>query len=153
VSGTAAGPFPGTFTESGSFSTDRGGHFTSFSSTFTITSSAGTVTGTGSLPNISGGTASCFPVGTFVDVGIDNLAINYSATIPSGRQATGTATVGMLGALGSQLFSFSENFASTGVVQRQCKHSGWRSFGSMFKNQGDCISFFATRGKNPPAGT
>jgi hypothetical protein len=34
----------------------------------------------------------------------------------------------------------------------QCKNSGWRSFGSVFKNQGDCESFVATGGKNPPAG-
>jgi len=29
----------------------------------------------------------------------------------------------------------------------QCKNSGWRSFG-VFKNQGDCVSFVATGGKN-----
>jgi hypothetical protein len=27
--------------------------------------------------------------------------------------------------------------------------SGWRDFG-VFKNQGDCVSFVATGGKNPP---
>jgi hypothetical protein len=32
-----------------------------------------------------------------------------------------------------------------------CKKRGWRSFG-VFKNQGDCVSFFATKGKNAPAG-
>jgi hypothetical protein len=32
-----------------------------------------------------------------------------------------------------------------------CKKKGWRSFG-VFKNQGDCVSYFATGGKNPPAG-
>jgi hypothetical protein len=31
----------------------------------------------------------------------------------------------------------------------ECKHGGWRSFG-VFKNQGDCVSFVATGGKNPP---
>jgi hypothetical protein len=31
----------------------------------------------------------------------------------------------------------------------QCKNGGWRTFG-VFKNQGDCVSFVATRGKNPP---
>jgi hypothetical protein len=31
-----------------------------------------------------------------------------------------------------------------------CKHGGWRTFG-IFKNQGDCVSFVATGGKNPPA--
>lgn len=34
----------------------------------------------------------------------------------------------------------------------QCKHGGWRSFGDMFKNQGDCVSFVVTNGKNPPDG-
>jgi hypothetical protein len=33
--------------------------------------------------------------------------------------------------------------------KRDCKKKGWRSFG-VFKNQGDCVSFFATGGKNPP---
>jgi hypothetical protein len=32
----------------------------------------------------------------------------------------------------------------------QCKNGGWRNFG-VFKNQGDCVSFVATKGKNPPA--
>ena len=32
----------------------------------------------------------------------------------------------------------------------QCKNGGWRDFG-VFKNQGDCVSFVATGGKNPPA--
>jgi hypothetical protein len=31
------------------------------------------------------------------------------------------------------------------------KKGGWKSFG-VFKNQGDCVSWFATEGKNPPAG-
>jgi hypothetical protein len=31
----------------------------------------------------------------------------------------------------------------------QCKNGGWRDFG-VFKNQGDCVSFVATGGKNPP---
>jgi hypothetical protein len=33
----------------------------------------------------------------------------------------------------------------------QCKKGGWRDFG-VFKNQGDCVSFVATGGKNPPGG-
>jgi hypothetical protein len=32
----------------------------------------------------------------------------------------------------------------------QCKNGGWRSYG-VFRNQGDCVSFVATKGKNPPA--
>jgi hypothetical protein len=30
----------------------------------------------------------------------------------------------------------------------QCKNGGWKDFGTTFKNQGDCVSFVATGGKN-----
>jgi hypothetical protein len=33
----------------------------------------------------------------------------------------------------------------------QCKKGGWVTFG-VFKNQGDCVSFLATGGSNPPDG-
>ena len=33
----------------------------------------------------------------------------------------------------------------------QCKNGGWRNFPG-FKNQGDCVSFVATKGKNQPVG-
>jgi hypothetical protein len=35
--------------------------------------------------------------------------------------------------------------------KEECKNGGWRTF-EVFKNQGDCVSFVATGGKNPPAG-
>jgi hypothetical protein len=31
-----------------------------------------------------------------------------------------------------------------------CKKGGWQAYG-VFKNQGDCVSYFATDGRNPPA--
>jgi hypothetical protein len=34
--------------------------------------------------------------------------------------------------------------------KNQCKNGGWVTF-EVFKNQGDCVSFVATGGKNPPA--
>ena len=34
----------------------------------------------------------------------------------------------------------------------QCKNGGWKNFGTTFKNQGDCVSFVASGGKNPPRG-
>jgi hypothetical protein len=37
------------------------------------------------------------------------------------------------------------------TAKEQCKQGGWRSFG-VFENQGDCVSFVATGGRNPPAG-
>jgi hypothetical protein len=33
----------------------------------------------------------------------------------------------------------------------QCKNGGWKTYG-VFRNEGDCVSFVATGGKNPPAG-
>jgi hypothetical protein len=53
---------------------------------------------------------------------------------------------------------FFEWFASTTGVPTlllpttadQCKKGGWQTYG-VFKNQGDCVSFVATAGKNPPA--
>jgi hypothetical protein len=36
------------------------------------------------------------------------------------------------------------------TTKDQCKNGGWRSYG-VFKNQGDCVSFVATKGKNPAA--
>jgi hypothetical protein len=35
---------------------------------------------------------------------------------------------------------------------RACKKGGWKTLGP-FKNQGDCVSFVSTGGKNPPAGS
>ena len=37
------------------------------------------------------------------------------------------------------------------IHKAQCKHGGWRTFG-VFKNQGDCVSYVATDGKNEPSG-
>ena len=56
------------------------------------------------------------------------------------------------------------SFAATrlGVIQvvipvltttGDCKNGGWRTYTNpTFKNQGDCVSYVATKGKNPPAG-
>jgi hypothetical protein len=38
------------------------------------------------------------------------------------------------------------------TTKDDCKDGGWQSFFGVFKNQGDCVSFVATDGKNPPAG-
>jgi hypothetical protein len=36
----------------------------------------------------------------------------------------------------------------------QCKNGGWKTFTSpSFKNQGDCVSYVATHGKNAPSGS
>jgi hypothetical protein len=37
------------------------------------------------------------------------------------------------------------------TTREQCKNGDWRQFG-IFKNQGDCVSFVATGGRNPATG-
>jgi hypothetical protein len=37
------------------------------------------------------------------------------------------------------------------TTKDDCKNGGWRTFG-IFKNQGDCVSFVATGGRNQPSG-
>jgi hypothetical protein len=39
----------------------------------------------------------------------------------------------------------------SGYTKDQCKDGGWKTFG-VFKNQGDCVSFFASNGRNQPSG-
>lgn len=34
----------------------------------------------------------------------------------------------------------------------ECKKDGWKNFDGMFKNQGDCVSFVASKGQNQPSG-
>ena len=43
--------------------------------------------------------------------------------------------------------------APTPLTKEQCKDGGWQNFVTpSFKNQGDCVSFFATGGANPANG-
>ena len=162
VSGTAAGPFPGSFRESGSFTTDPKGFLTGFSSTFTITSTAGTVTGTKSLSSQGDPSVASCVTGLGQDKEIDvSVVTTYRATIPGGGQDTGTATMNVTDDLAGgnvQVLSLGESFGSAGAPppptsKAQCKDGGWRSFGTMFKNQGDCISYVVTGGKNTPSGS
>lgn len=41
---------------------------------------------------------------------------------------------------------------SAPATKDDCKNGGWQNFNPPFKNQGDCVSFVATNGKNPPNG-
>ena len=42
---------------------------------------------------------------------------------------------------------------ATPKTKDDCKNGGWKNFTNpAFKNQGDCVSFVATGGKNPPNG-
>jgi hypothetical protein len=44
----------------------------------------------------------------------------------------------------------SQNGCPFPTDREQCKNDGWKNYGTSFKNQGDCVSYVATRGKNEP---
>jgi hypothetical protein len=81
---------------------------------------------------------------------------------PSSRKSLGLAlaAAGLIAAAGTIAVAQADKPGPSplpGYTKDQCKKGGWQNFqnpdGSpMFKNQGDCVSFFATGGKNKPNG-
>jgi hypothetical protein len=168
ATGQAAGPYPGPFVETGTV-----GDF-QVRATFTIDSPAGKVTGTKTAPVgrscvtdfFCSGVADCerASVGYNTNPGVFDTANPYEATI---RTAAGLFSD--RGLFQSSLYhttegnlpfdGFDSSFQSDLQAPVQlfprtnadCVNGGWRSYG-VFKNQGQCVSFVATGGKNPPAG-
>jgi hypothetical protein len=185
-SGTALGPYPGTYAESGTVTMDGPdpasgrGPVTSFQAQFTITSATGTVTGTKTLaasPSLARGVClSNPPVGTLAAGMILDATYQAHISTPTGTAddqgtAAGTQlilcntpapTTDVCGNPGNGE-SFFEAFLSTQITQGpppaptskdQCKKGGWKNYPALgFKNQGDCVSYVATHGKNAPAGS
>jgi hypothetical protein len=158
VSGTATGPYPGTFTETGTGTVDQATNsLSAFSASFTIDSAAGTVTGTTSG---SGGTGCQDTLG---DTGGNLSGIPYQATIstPTGNYTDqGTSDIAFVTEPSLPPILFGEDFSSalsqpaliSPTSKDQCKDGGWSNY-PQFKNQGDCVSYVATKGKNPPGGS
>jgi hypothetical protein len=54
--------------------------------------------------------------------------------------------------LGADDLAFTASFSPPlPTSTAQCMNGGWKTYG-VFKNQGDCVSFVASGGKNPPSG-
>jgi hypothetical protein len=69
-----------------------------------------------------------------------------------GFYVTGGSTLASITVEGTVDFAIGEfGIASGPTSADQCKKGGWRNFG-IFKNQGDCVSFVRTNGRNGPAG-
>jgi Beta-propeller repeat len=51
---------------------------------------------------------------------------------------------------GSVVDAFVAKIATLPTSTDQCKNGGWKTFG-VFKNQGDCVSFVASKGKKTPS--
>jgi hypothetical protein len=157
AAGPASGPYPGTFTEDGSWTYDSSvpPGTGSLTAKFTITSNDGsgnTVTGTASYPAPNPSFAS-FGVCAGGGAAFDAEAA-YSATIQTSVGAfhdEGLSEVTDQCPCGFGHF-FDTSLAGGPVPEAptskdQCKQGGWQQYG-VFKNQGDCVSYVATGGKN-----
>ncbi len=144
TSGTATGPYSGTFTETigGTLTSDT--TLGSLTATFTINSATGEVTGTKTW---SGGAYSA----CYVNAGnfIITAAMNYRATIHTAAAAytdQGTAQTSTEEIGGSP--SLLENFTSSQTQptpseptsKQQCMNGGYKNY-SQFKNQGQCVAY------------
>jgi hypothetical protein len=68
-----------------------------------------------------------------------------------GQTPSETATVAFLYGFSGPAAGGTQQLVVTCLptTKQECKNGGWRNYG-VFKNQGDCVSFVATKGKNPP---
>jgi hypothetical protein len=93
------------------------------------------------------------------EVKLDNQVLGtYTATdasyvdVPFTFSTTaGSHTLSIVGidSLGGDDTAFIDNLRLSALTDKtQCKNGGWQNYG-VFKNQGDCVSFVATGGKNP----
>ena len=100
------------------------------------------------------------PGGTFYDTWASALAKYGTHTVTGiqlvadgGWAVGGTQVVQVDNVMiNTTLFTFEEVVASD---KERCKNGGWQDFTASpgpFKNQGDCVSFFATGGKNKGSG-
>src|SRR6476620_7746476 len=143
VSGTATGPYPGTFTESGSWTVLQ----FEFNATFTTASGTTTITGSKTL-----GLASSQRCSDTSGASENTTGAPYTATIhtPSGNfHDEGTSDVHItITAAGAA--TLTENFTSSlaqpvrlaPTNKDQCKNGGWQGF---FTNQGQCASSFQSQ--------
>jgi len=148
TSGTATGPYPGTYTESGSvtFQNAPGGVILSFSSSFTITSGSTVITGTKQLAPVQPpqgvnnlGACQVSQNGPLTITNISMIvAAQYTATIPTTNGSvteTGTSRV----------------FAQTAVARNPdgSVNSGSYSFNESYRNLAQITTVTLT----PPAAT
>ena len=98
-----------------------------------------------------------------------NSTVSGSVAFPDGSGIAGSIVANELGVASITLFTSAPGVISVTITspfsttqslevdclpnnKDECKNGGWQDFG-IFKNQGDCVSFVATGGKNPPAGS
>ncbi|MCU1376932.1 MAG: hypothetical protein JWO68_4218 [Actinomycetia bacterium] len=172
LSGPATGPYGGTFTMTGSYTlvpsstSSTGLTVASFAAMFTVMADNATVHGTLNATYPPPTSAAVWPpTGTAqwrdptCGPGALNVETSYAATIsvPGGGdwQDAGLANVWTDSAFPQVLFETSLPSPTPAPPalpsdKSQCTSNRWKAF-PLFKNQGDCVSYVATHGKNPPA--
>jgi hypothetical protein len=143
VSGvTSSTDFP---TTAGAVQTTYGGHF--FDAFVTKLSSTGSAL---VYSTYLGGNFDDF----LGDIAVDSAGSAYvtgstdSTNFPTTAGAVQTTTAGRSDALVAKI----EFGVPLPTSVDQCKNGGWKTFG-VFKNQGDCVSFVASKGRNPSSGS
>jgi hypothetical protein len=140
VTGTATGPYPGTFTETGTVTIGPLVNATSFNSTFTINSPAGNVTGTKDLTGFEATSLGLCGTAAFPTGGADSLhfegTVSYTATITtptgtgtdSGESFVNLQDAQVRGVEGFNGFAFAESYTSTatpvGCEEEDNDHQG-----------------------------
>jgi len=94
-----------------------------------------------------------------VDLACDTIVSNPDAALADPGYSSGRFVVGA-GAHSIGIVASTSPFPGGGTAflrydvfsAAMCKKRGWVTFEPAFKNQGDCVSFVATGGRNEPAG-
>jgi hypothetical protein len=91
------------------------------------------------------------PDGVYLDRGSAESDLREAFTTYTNRRADGTVTTDVGVDVGVMAEFFRSDLDSPEPAGKEfCKKGGWEAFGYDFRNQGDCVSFFATGGKNEP---
>jgi len=131
---------------------------TSYRVTFSMSGNPEGGTGTKTMTASTGGTpiAFSYEVGagnTLVDMKWAKKSFLFTATAAA-TTLTFTSTTNTV--YGPALDNVRVQLAAVKAFS-DCKNGGWRQLrdgqGHMFKNQGDCVSYFASKGRNGGAGT
>ena len=131
---------------------------TSYRVTFSMSGNPEGGTGTKTMTASTGGTPIAFSYGvgagnTRVHMKWANKSFLFTATAAT---TTLTFTSTTSGVYGPALDKVRVQLAAVKAFS-DCKNGGWRQLrdgqGHMFKNQGDCVSYFASKGRNGGAGT
>jgi len=127
-----------------------------------------TVVGASPVESLTAGTLNTFALASPMSVQTGDLLGMYengafcgSTAVGSvfGAFGTGALTVGATVKPTWGNASFRANISATltslapalPTSASDCKNAGWQAFGGQFKNQGDCVSYVATGGRNAPA--